>query len=416
MKAMQFKSVALIVSFSMLLLGVHAAAEDSGRVNIEERYIKNVPSFQETDDAKSEGVKAIYYDGPEYRGKPTKIFAYYGIPKSKDGAKVPAIVLVHGGSGTAFPEWVRLWNGRGYAAIAMDTCGSIPVKDEKGGWKRIPDGGPAGCGDCFQQTNLPFNEQWPNYVQNAIACARSLIGGFPEVDNEKVGIAGVSWGGYAVCIAAALDRRYKFAASSYGCGGFLRDNFPQWRLVWGNKPDIKAEMERWNASFDPLVYLPEVRIPILFVTGPSDRWFPLESLKRSQDALANAPVTLCAKPGMPHGHVAGQTPQEIKIFADSILSGGAPLPAMAGEFAIRDGLVMLHCKPIGKIAAAELLHSKDGIQTESMKRIWESSPAQIDASGCLSAKTPPQARIAFFNVRDERGNIVSSPLLELPER
>jgi hypothetical protein len=36
------------------------------------------------------------------------------------------MVLVHGGGGTAFAEWVRLWVGRGYAAIAMDPCGCVP--------------------------------------------------------------------------------------------------------------------------------------------------------------------------------------------------------------------------------------------------------------------------------------------------
>ena len=36
------------------------------------------------------------------------------------------MVLVHGGGGTAFAEWVKAWTSRGYAAIAMDTCGQIP--------------------------------------------------------------------------------------------------------------------------------------------------------------------------------------------------------------------------------------------------------------------------------------------------
>lgn len=39
------------------------------------------------------------------------------------------MVLVHGGEGTAFAKWVRLWNERGYAAIAMDTCIAAGVDD-----------------------------------------------------------------------------------------------------------------------------------------------------------------------------------------------------------------------------------------------------------------------------------------------
>ena len=48
--------------------------------------------------------------------------------------------LVHGGGGTAFADWVKLWNSRGYAAIAMDNCGSIPSRGsgEPGGADNRP--------------------------------------------------------------------------------------------------------------------------------------------------------------------------------------------------------------------------------------------------------------------------------------
>ena len=45
--------------------------------------------------------------------------------KSLDQAR-GAMVLVHGGGGTAFDAWVRAWVKAGYAAIAMDTCGALP--------------------------------------------------------------------------------------------------------------------------------------------------------------------------------------------------------------------------------------------------------------------------------------------------
>src|SRR4051812_15879200 len=73
------------------------------------------------------GVKAVFFSGPAYKGKPSTVFAWVGIPENiEPGKKVPGIVLVHGGGGTAFAEWVRLWTSRGYAAIAMDNCGQIP--------------------------------------------------------------------------------------------------------------------------------------------------------------------------------------------------------------------------------------------------------------------------------------------------
>ncbi|MFN9296691.1 MAG: hypothetical protein ACK6DZ_03155, partial [Acidobacteriota bacterium] len=44
------------------------------------------------------GVKALYYESVPWKGKPTRVFAYYGAPAGK---KLPAMVLIHGGGGTA---------------------------------------------------------------------------------------------------------------------------------------------------------------------------------------------------------------------------------------------------------------------------------------------------------------------------
>ena len=46
----------------------------------------------------------------------------------------------------------------------------------------------------------------------------------PEVDGNRVGIVGISWGGYLTCLAADLDPRFKFAISVYGCGFLGEDS------------------------------------------------------------------------------------------------------------------------------------------------------------------------------------------------
>jgi len=100
------------------------------------------------DVAPAEGVKALFYEGAKFKGQPTRVFAYYGAPKevsAEPGKKVPAMVLIHGGGGTAFDRWVKVWNSRGYAAISMDLCGCVPIR-EGNSWKRHggSDGGPIG--------------------------------------------------------------------------------------------------------------------------------------------------------------------------------------------------------------------------------------------------------------------------------
>ena len=59
-------------------------------------------------------MKAVYFDGLSYTGAPTRVYAYVGIPFGAGvGSPVPGVVLVHGGGGTAFQDWVTEWTNRG---------------------------------------------------------------------------------------------------------------------------------------------------------------------------------------------------------------------------------------------------------------------------------------------------------------
>ena len=69
-------------------------------------------------------ITGVYYPGEPYRGKPTRVFGWLARPQSP--GKHPAMVLVHGGGGTAFREWAELWANRGYVALAMDLAGHGP--------------------------------------------------------------------------------------------------------------------------------------------------------------------------------------------------------------------------------------------------------------------------------------------------
>src|SRR5262249_39730471 len=53
-------------------------------------------------------LRKLYYESALFQGKPTRVFAYLALPKKVEG-KAPAMVLVHGGGGKAFPQWAKLW-------------------------------------------------------------------------------------------------------------------------------------------------------------------------------------------------------------------------------------------------------------------------------------------------------------------
>ena len=151
-------------------------------------------------------VQEVYYAGEPLNGKPTRVFAYYAKPDGPGPGPFPGMVLVHGGGGKAFSDWALHWAQRGYAAIAMDLSGSGPNG-------RLPDGGP----DQSDAVKFrPFEDSdarnmWTYHAVAAAIRAHSLLAAQPGVDKKRIGLTGISWGGYLTCIIAGLDHRFKAA-------------------------------------------------------------------------------------------------------------------------------------------------------------------------------------------------------------
>ena len=267
--------------------------------------------------------RAVFIDGEDWRGKPTRFFAWYGLPEGASAAKkCPGVVLVHGGVGTAFDRWVRMWNERGYAAIAMDTCGSVPLKDEpkSAKWKRHDWSGPEGWGG-FGQVDEPPHDQWTYHAVSDIIRSHSFLRSLPEVDSARIGITGISWGGYLTCIAAGVDDRFAWAAPVYGCG-FYADG-----SAWARKLSEMGEKgEKWLSMWDAGVYLAGARCPFLFVSGTTDNFFKVPMLKKSAAAV-KGPVFYDIRETMHHSQEYGAAPESIRSFADH-WSFGRPLDSV----------------------------------------------------------------------------------------
>ena len=351
-------------------------------------------------------VKSLLYQGLPFEGRPTRVFAYYGRPSAPSGTKLPAMVLVHGGGGTAFESWVRLWNARGYAAIAMDVCGCAPEGMMPPGMipggihlKRHDAAGPAGWGG-FEQIDWPVRDQWTYHAVADIVLANSLIRSFAEVDPERVGITGISWGGYLTCIIAGVDKRLKFAVPVYGCG-FLGDN-STWLPNFAQMGKEKAYL--WLRQWDPSEYLKNARMPMLWVTGTNDFAYPMDSLQKSY-RLPSDPRTLCVRVRMPHGHGGpGETPDEIRAFADSLCKAGKPLPHITAQGRTGDR-VWASFESESPVASAELNFTRDTCAWA--ERNWEAVPATIEGSR-VRAVLPAGTRVYYLNLCTDRKLIVST--------
>jgi dienelactone hydrolase len=356
-----------------------------------------------------EGIRPLFFAGEPLDGKPTRVFAWYGAPPGRK-APGPAMVLVHGGGGTAFKYWVKLWVERGFAAIAMDTSGGIPLregKDGKGSWQRHAFSGPGGWGG-FAEIDKPVRDQWAYHAVAAVIRAHSLIRSFPEVDADRIGLTGISWGGYLAEIVAGVDARFAFVAPVYGCG-FLGEN-SAWRgflLAMGQEKG-----RHWLMLWDPSRYLGYARMPMLFCAGTNDHFYPLDSWWKTC-RLPRGPVALCCKVRMPHAHPPAGDPPEITAFARALLKQGVPLlRIIAASREIQTPWVEWSGRR--RLDKAVLNFTRDKGVWEN--RVWESRPADIDAGRRrVSAELPAGVTAWFFNLIDRDGLVVSSEYVFTPE-
>ena len=357
----------------------------------------------------SNGVKSVFFEGVPYQDKPTRVFAYVGLPAGATAEKkVPGMVLVHGGSGSAFRRWVKFWNDRGYAAISMDCCGAVSG-NESGTeyYDRHPRhewAGPKGWGR-FAQADEKVEDQWAYHAVAAVIRANSLLRSLPEVDADRIGLTGVSWGGFLTCVAAGVDHRFQFAAPVYGCGYLDLDS------VWkGNHEGATEEQwQKWCGLFDPQHYLPEAKCRFLWIDGSNDFAFPLNALQKSVEALKVA-YYRSTRVRMQHAHGAvSEDAPEIKAFADFILKKIDAYP-FCRACAEENGTVTADFQMGGDvIKRVELCYTTD--RNAWKEREWKTVAADYEEF-LVSAqvKLPAEATAWFVNAYTKGGICVSSEM------
>lgn len=359
-------------------------------------------------------IQAIFFDTLDYEGKPTRAFAYLGIPKSD--TPVPAMVLVHGGGGKAFHEWVKIWNDRGYAAISMSLEGHMP--DAKGAGKlRHEFSGPQRVG-MFNDIGKPLEGQWMYHAVSDIMIAHSLMRALPEVDAERIGVTGISWGGVLSSLVSGVDHRFKCAMPVYGAG-FLYESKGHFKDMSARTPEDLAQRKFW----DPARHFSDGSMPTLWVNGDTDGHFSVNITSRSFEVTADH-AYMTIHHAMRHGHPPGWRPNdvpEIYAFADAVLKGEAvglgriteqPVGRKVGlsydsDFPIVEATVYY-------INEALTYRQLDPDSKHAAPSPWQTVAAEVDAATkTVHAQLPESAKTYYVNLKDSRGHVISSTLVEL---
>lgn len=253
----------------------------------------------------------------------TVLPSYLTLPLGIEPARLPTVVLPHGGpislDGPTFDPWVQFLANRGYAVLQVNFRGS------------------AGFGHEHMRAGL---KRWGLEMQDDLSDALQWLVARSTADPARVCIVGGSYGGFAALMGAAkTPGLYRCAVSFAGISdlvalGAHRRSFLNQQAVferqvgslWDDSDQLKATSPRRLAE--------KIQAPVLLVHGTADRNVPFEQSELMADALKRAGKVhrLVTLDGGDHGlgHQAHRLQffRELEQFLDLHLrGGGAAAPA-----------------------------------------------------------------------------------------
>ncbi|GAB3443205.1 S9 family peptidase [Massilia solisilvae] len=220
------------------------------------------------------------------------LYGFLTMPPHPAGAKVPLVLMPHGGPHNIYDSWyfdtdAQFLASRGYAVLQVNYRGS------------------GGRGLNFEYAGY---HQWGGKIQDDLVDGLKATIAQGEVDGARVCVYGGSFGGYsALMLAAREPSLFKCAvgyAGVYDLGLMYKSDEAQHDKRFTNilKRYIgtdKQELDRYS----PVNYASQIKLPVLLVHGGKDKRAPVEQAEAMRDALAkagNAPEWLLA-PAEGHG-------------------------------------------------------------------------------------------------------------------
>jgi dipeptidyl aminopeptidase/acylaminoacyl peptidase len=187
-------------------------------------------------------------------------------PPHFDAAKkYPVVFLIHGGPQGAWEDaWSARWNPSLWAAQGWVIAAPNPR-------------GSTGFGQTFVDE---ISQDWGGKVMVDINAVVDVVAKLPYVDSQRMGIAGASYGGYAVNWIIGHTNRFKAAVSHDGVynlesmmGSTEELWFPEWEMggvAWSAA--ARENIAKWS----PHRFAPQIKTPTLVITNELDYRVPVD--------------------------------------------------------------------------------------------------------------------------------------------
>lgn len=333
-------------------------------------------------------TQLLTYHIGTFRGRPSRMGAYYSFPHAADG-KVPAILQMHGGGQRAQRETVETAAANGYACIAIN-WGAKPMADQQPGdlgtdWGAV-DATQTGHNSHYGSVEpdektldavaSPRNSNW-FLITVAARRALTFLEQRPEVDADLLGVTGHSMGGKLTVMTAGADRRVKAAVPSCG-GSAAAQNALRERPGSACRPRNQSPL--YMNAIDDLNAIREIHCPILYLGPHNDFNGMVDQLFMNWKEMPSASIHFSISPHLNHRHVS-ESAFAGPYFFDCVLKGKGAFPAtpkLEVDLKTTGGVPVATVTPY----RPEDVHKVDifyGVDPHGITRFWRS--AEVTRAG-----------------------------------
>ncbi|WP_276169057.1 dienelactone hydrolase family protein [Zobellia alginiliquefaciens] len=354
--------------------------------------------------------------------KSAEVFAAIARP-AKEG-NYPGLLVLHGGAGYAQVERAKKWAAQGYVTVVLDEPGvaapdKIPMTH--GPWEKYEYG---------ENRFVVKPEIKSSTLFSAILASIQglyLLHSQPDVINDKIGVTGVSWGGYLTTFISGLaNSKITASFSVYGSGYY--DLGSTFLKILDNMSSEDRAI--WLKNLDAGRVAEHIEIPFFIAAAANDNWFYPPAVSQTLKSIKGETNHLYAPnnshkielPGGTSGiseEEPGWLSMELVYFEYFLKGKGMPFPNIDKIESVRmkngNTKIRFQVMGAGSFSGANVCYALEN--EEWPQKVWEIILATSLNNGWFEAEIPTgqleDGVVCFASISDSRPVTVSSSIIKI---